>query len=146
MYLQKQEFPVLEPGEYLVKVESCQQTDGKYGNQLRFLLRVLHAGGELSDALLMAWAAPTLTPKSKLTRWAGALLGAGWPGNDLETDTLVGKVGRAVVTITAGSDGLDCNKVVDLVPLRRAAPLPAAAAPVQVWPGPVMAPGNEVPF
>ena len=39
MYLQRQEFPVLEPGEYLVKVESCQQTDGKYGNQLRFVLR-----------------------------------------------------------------------------------------------------------
>ena len=114
MYLQKQEFPVLEPGEYLVKVESCQQTDGKYGNQLRFMLRVLHAGGELSDALLMAWAAPTLTPKSKLTRWAAALPGSGWSVSDLETDNLVGKVARAVVTITAGSDGLDCNKVVDL--------------------------------
>ena len=144
MYLQKQEYPVLEPGEYLVKIESVQQTDGKYGNQLRFMLRVLHAGGELSDALLMAWAAPTLTPKSKLTRWAAALLGSGWPGNDLETDTLVGKVGRAVVTITVGSDGLDCNKVIDLAPLRRVAPMPAA--PVPVWPGPVMAPGSEVPF
>ena len=73
MYIERREFVVLEPGEYLVKVESVQQTDGKYGEQLRIMLRVLHAGGELSDAVLMAWASPTLTPKSKLTRWAGAL-------------------------------------------------------------------------
>ena len=68
MYIEHREFPPLEPGEYMVKVESVQQTDSKYGNQLRFMLRVLHAGGELSDAVLMAWASPTLTPKIKLTR------------------------------------------------------------------------------
>ena len=146
MYIERREFVVLEPGEYLVKVESVQQTDGKYGEQLRIMLRVLHAGGELSDALLMAWASPTLTPKSKLTRWAGALLGSSWSGADLETDTLVGKVGRAVVTITAGSDGQERNKVIDLAPLRRVAPTPAAAAPAPIMPGPMIAPGNEVPF
>ena len=133
---------MLEPGEYLVRVESVQQTDGKYGNQLRIMLRVLHAGGELSDALLMAWASPTLTPKSKLTRWAGALLGPTWSGSDLETDSLVGKTARAVVTITAGSDGQERNKVMELAPLRRVAPMPAAP----IMPGPIIAPGGEVPF
>jgi len=73
-------------------------------------------------------------------------LGSSWPGNDLETDTLVGKVGRAVVTITAGSDGQERNKVIDLAPLRRVAPTPAAAAPAPIMPGPMIAPGNEVPF
>ena len=52
MYIERREFVVLEPGEYLVKVESVQQTDGKYGNQLRIMLRVLHAGGELSAGLM----------------------------------------------------------------------------------------------
>lgn len=146
MYLQRQEFVVLEPGEYLVKVESVQQADGKFGNQLRFTLRVLHVGGELSDAVLMAWASPTLTPKSKLTRWAGALLGSTWSGGDLETDSLVGKTARAVVTITAGSDGQERNKVLELAPLRRVAPTPAAAAPAPIMPGPIIAPGGEVPF
>ena len=50
VYIERREFVVLEPGEYLVKVESVQQTDSKYGNQLRFMLRVLHAGG-LSGAV-----------------------------------------------------------------------------------------------
>jgi DNA-directed RNA polymerase subunit RPC12/RpoP len=109
----------LPTGEYPVRVESVNEQEGKYGVQLVWKLRVLapeHEGKELT-----AWTNTTTSTNSKLARWAQSLGFEPEPGEELDTNDLIGRKAIAVVVVKRAEDGSIFNRVEDLLPLRKPA-------------------------
>jgi len=119
--IQQTVFETLEPGEYSAKVAGIEATDGQFGPQLKWSF------GLGDDRKLSAWTSQTFSPKSKLYKWTAAAFG-GWEipsGYVLDTDALLNRPVRVIVTVEAGRDG-PYNKVSEVLPPRRQQQAPAA--------------------
>ena len=147
MYIPLRPTVVLEGGEYQGVVRKVAEQTGKYGPQLVWTVEIVSQTGEMTGLTVQTWTGTELTPKSRLHRWAGALLGPGWADeNGLDTSWLLNRPCRALLTVALGNDGTERNKVTDLLPARaQATPRPAAPSPM-VAPRPVapLAPAQAV--
>ena len=144
MYIPLRPAVVLEAGEYQAIVRKVQEQNGKYGPQLAWQIEIVNQSGEMTGLTVQSWTGTELTPKSRLHRWAAALLGPGWDDtNGLDTSWLLNRPCRALLTVALGNDGTERNRVTDLLPARaQAAPRPAASAPM-VAPRPMGPPAQE---
>lgn len=129
-------YETLEPGTYRGKLAAAVVEDGEYGKQVAARFDLLDEGFE--DRSVRAWASAKLSGgkrPSKLWGWTSALLFNGKPlpeGFDLDLDTLLDREALLVVEVVQ-KDGIDRNRVAQLLPLRpakaapKAAPAPTAA-------------------
>ena len=124
-------YEVIEPGVYGAVIDSVTPEDPNprfedSRPQLKFIFLVTDEGVE--DAKVFAWTGQTYGPKSKLRPWLKSLLPEFDPDRDeLDTDDLVGKQCRIVVTLKKGEDNVERNRVGEVLPLeqrRRAAVQP----------------------
>lgn len=147
MYIPLRPAVVLEAGEYQGIVRKVAEQNGKFGPQLVWQIEIVSQTGEMTGLTVQSWTGTELTPKSRLHRWAVALLGPGWDdAAGLDTSWLLNRSCRALLTVALGNDGTERNKVTDLLPTRaQAAPRPAAPA-AMVAPRPVapLAPAQAV--
>ena len=150
--IERVEYDALPTGSYKVVLTGIEEKVGQFGEQFRLSLEVLE--GEYEGRRLTAWCSPVLSPKSKLTRWAAALLGDEMPEGALDVDWLINRTAVADVLETEGKDGATFSKVVELKPIRRPArpspaprPAPAAArpAPAPARPAPAKASASPPP-
>lgn len=132
MKLQPSAYELIEAGVYPAVVDSVTPEDANprfedSRPQLKFIF--LTTDEEGADAKVFAWTGQTYGPKSKLRPWLAVLVPDFDPDRDeLETDDLVGKRCRIVVTVKKGEDGQERNRVTDLMPLesrKRGAAQPA---------------------
>jgi len=123
MKLQKRVYELLDVGTYGATVQSVEQATGQYGDQAKMTF-----GLDDSDAVLTAWASAKYGPNTKLGRWASAILGG--MADELDTDMLIGKPCRLVVTVKAKDDGTQYNKVDEVLPPKRR-PKPEEAKPAR---------------
>lgn len=103
-------------GEYPCEVVEVTEQQGKFGTQLVWKLRLIdpeHEGREL-----IAWTNTSTSTTSKLAKWASALGFTPEPGEELDTEDLVGRKAVAQVLIKRSDDGKAFNRVEDLLPLR----------------------------
>lgn len=113
------QYDILDPGVYAATIDSVTPEDPNPNfedskPQLKFIF--LTEG----DAKVFAWTGQTYGPKSKLRPWLAVLLPDFDPGEDsLETDDLVGKACRIVVTTKKGTDGMERNRVSEILPLEQ---------------------------
>lgn len=115
--IQQTVYEVLEAGEYGATVSQIETADGQYGPQLKWQFSLE------GDRRLSAWTSQTFSAKSKLWKWTAAALGRDIPrGYTLDTDFLIGRPVRVIVTVTPGRDGEDYNRIGDVLPPRRTAP------------------------
>lgn len=142
----------LEPGTYRARLGAAVVEDGDFGQQVAMRWDLLDEGFE--DRFLRAWASAKLSGgkrPSKLYTWTSVLLFGGKPlpeGYDLDLDTLLDREALLVVE-TVQKDGIDRNRVTQLLPLRQAkaaapAPRPAPAPAPAPEPEPVRAPVKVV--
>jgi hypothetical protein len=112
MKLEKKVYELLEVGTYAAMVQTIEQVTGQYGDQAKFTFAL-----DDSDVTLTAWASAKYGNKTKLGRWAAAILG-GMP-DTLDTDDLVGKPCRITVVVKAKDDGTQYNKVDEVLPPKK---------------------------
>lgn len=132
--IERVEYPTVPTGAHKVILTGIEEKVGQFGEQFQLSLEVLE--GDYEGRRLTAWCSPILSPKSKLTRWAAALLGDEMPEGALDVDWLINRTAVADVLETEGKDGATFSKVVELRPIRR----PARPAPVTPSPTPRPAP------
>ena len=125
--IQAQKYECLPTGVYPAVVSEIEASDGKFGPQLRFRFEVL--AGDYEGRRLTAWCSAVLSPKSKLNRWAVAILGPEAIPADgmLDTDDLLNQKCVIELVTEEGKDGGQFNKVREVKPWR--APRPAAPKP-----------------
>jgi len=148
MIIPRQTFETLEPGEYTATVQRIEPQEGQYGLQLRWTFRLVAPGEEHDGRPITAWCGPDLTPKSKLARWARALLG---PDLDdaaaLDTALLTGRPCRIILSTATASDGSERNRISEILaprPSRRNLPVDTDRpwdAPATTNPNTATAPG-----
>ena len=126
-------YETLEPGTYRARLGAAVIEDGDYGKQVAARFDLLDEGFE--DRFVKAWASAKLSGgkrPSKLWGWTSALLFNGKPlpeGFDLDLDNLLDREALLVVEVVQ-KDGIDRNRVAQLLPLRPAkAAVRAAPAP-----------------
>jgi len=104
-------------GEYRVRVESITEQPSKFNGetQLKWKLRVLDPKYEGRE--LTAWTNATTSDRSKLAKWAEACGFPPIPGDEFDTDELVGCKAIAVVTVKRADDGTLFNRVDELLPI-----------------------------
>ena len=147
MYIPLRPAVLLEAGEYQAVVKKVTEQNGRFGPQLAWTLELVGQGGEMTGLTVQSWTGNELTPKSRLHRWAGALLGPSWDdASGLDTSWLVNRPCRVLLTVALGNDGTERNKVTDIlaaaraqagprpVAVPRAAPMVSAVAPAQSAP------------
>lgn len=106
----------LKAGVYAAEVESVDEDEGQYGPQFKFIFGIIE--GKQKGAQIFGWASQTLTPKSKLTKWASTLLGEEiGKGYELDTAALVGCACRLVLSVEERADGSETNKITSLLPI-----------------------------
>jgi len=119
--LQPSEFEVIEAGVYLAVVDSVTAEDPNprfedSRPQLKFIFEITE--GDYQASKVFAWTGQTFGSKSKLRPWLSVLLPGFNPDRDeLDTDDLVEKPCRIVVSIKAGEDGKQRNRVTEVLPL-----------------------------
>ena len=130
MILTVQTYEVMEPGEYIAKVGKIESVQGEYGERLKIAFELVEHPGSVA----LGWCNPKLGPKTTLYQWTKAICfgGEDFTG-DFDVNNLVGRVCRLVLTVEAGKDGQDRNKIVEVFPPRRRngstpAPAPTASA------------------
>jgi len=132
------QYDVIEPGVYAAVVDSVTPEDPNprfedSRPQLKFVFLIPGGSEDEGDAKVFAWTGQTYGPKSKLRPWLAALLPDFDPDRDeLETDELVGKKCRIVVTVKKGEDNVERNRVSEVMPAeQRARRAPAQAEPAK---------------
>lgn len=124
-------YEVFEPGVYPAKVASIEPVSGQFGDQLKVKFDLDGAG----EHALTVWTSLAFSQKSKLGQLAKAAFGGrDWPADYvLDTDHLIGRRLRLLVTTEERPDGSTYNKVSQFLPLQAGAapaqPRPAAPAP-----------------
>lgn len=114
----------LPDGVYAVRLLGLTPVQGRYGEQLQWKLEV--TSPEHAGATLPAWSNLSADLRGKTARWAAALLGERLTAGDtLDTDRLLGKQARALVTVVETADGRQYNRVTDLLPTKQRATVPA---------------------
>jgi hypothetical protein len=103
--LRKEEYPEIEPGEYVAQLIEIKETVSKrnpqFGPSVRFAFRILEH--PFVNAIVSGLASAKLLAGNKLDKW---LTGLGYEieiGGDLDTDKLVGRKVRIVVDRDEGS-------------------------------------------
>ena len=127
--VQQTEFVLLEAGEYPATIGTVEAEEGQFGPQLKFKFM-------LDDGTtLLGWCSRTFNPKTKLYAWSKAAFGGGEIPRSYNLDTahLENKRVRLFVTVEAGRDGMEYNKVNTVLPARRSTP-PPVPAPVAAYP------------
>lgn len=139
--VQQTEFVLLEAGEYSATIGTVEAEEGQFGPQLKFKF-VLDDG-----TTLLGWCSRTFNPKTKLYAWSKAAFGGGEIPRSYNLDTahLENKRVRLFVTVEAGRDGTEYNKVNTVLPARRSTP-PPVPAPVAAYPPSDLFSEEEVPF
>lgn len=129
------QYEVIEPGVYgaTIDVVTPKDPNPRFEDsrpQLEFIFLVTDEGFE--DAKVFGWTGQTFGPKSKLRPWLAVLMPTFDPDKDqLDTDDLIGKMCRIVVTLKKGEDGIERNRVGEVLPLetrRRGSAAPAKEA------------------
>lgn len=138
----------IETGKYLVQIVDIEETTGEFGLQLKWSFEIV--AGDNTGKRLSAWSSQAMTTKSKLVKWASAILRT-TPDqlDELDTDDLIGQRVVAVVVETAGKTGDLFAKIDSLQPYTpKAAPTPAAPpAPPTGKPGAAPTkPGKPAPL
>jgi hypothetical protein len=118
---------------YRAKLAAAALEDSEYGTQVAVRFDLTEQGFEGKS--IRAWASAKLSGgkrPSKLYTWTSALLFGGKPlpeGFDLDIDNLIGRETLLVLDVIQ-KDGIDRNRVAQLLPLRRngSTPAPATAA------------------
>ena len=119
MKIEKTVYETLETGTYAATVKSITLTEGQFGPQLEWQFALE------GDNTMKAWCSKSYSAKSKLTRWAAALLGQA--PEILDTDDMIGKPCRLSILLKAREDGSEFNKVDEILAPRqgqKAKPLP----------------------
>ncbi|MFQ5594275.1 MAG: hypothetical protein ACE5HA_09015 [Anaerolineae bacterium] len=106
-------YEAIPRGLYIADVESLEDVEGRYGEQIRFNLRIV--GREYNDKKLTAWANPILSPKSKLYRWLKQLNFDLSVGAVIDIDALVGKRVLIKVEQIDREDGSSISRVSELM-------------------------------
>ena len=124
-------YEVFEAGMYRGVLAAAALEDSEFGTQVAVRFDLTEPGFEGKS--VRAWASAKLSGgkrPSKLYTWTSALLFSGRPlpeGFDLDIDHLVGRETLVVLDVVQ-KDGLDRNRVAQLLPLRPAkAAQPAGA-------------------
>ncbi|MCL6474428.1 MAG: DUF669 domain-containing protein [Firmicutes bacterium] len=125
MKLVWQDSEPLPTGEYLVRVASITEKEGKYSLQLQWMFRVLEPGYEGRE--LIAYTNATNSTTAKLAQWARALGCEVVPGEEFDTDELVGRKAIAVVVVKPSQQGNRYNHVENLLPVRQKKPVAVSA-------------------
>lgn len=125
MEISLKSYETIEPGVYPASIVEVKPEAGQYGDQLRvkFLLE------DEANTALSAWTSTSFSPKSKLYALARAAFGGREfdPGFTLDTDRLIGRRLRVMVTVKPRTDGAgDFNRITEFYPLQ---PPKAAMAP-----------------
>ncbi len=126
------DFEVLETGEYKVQVTDIEETEGKFGPQIKLTLEVI--SGDYEGQKVWAWTGLKGGPKAKLTRWCQAMGIDTSAGSQIDTDDLIGKRCTAVVLAKEKTDGSgEYNAVTDLKPnrVKKSAAAPKDPAPAE---------------
>ena len=116
---------VLPPEVYKVEITNVAPKmitfEGKEKEVLEFTFEVRDDPDYEGEAVTaIATLYPTLTPKCKLRTWAEAILNRKLTeGEELDTDTLIGKTCRISTTTEEGKQGGEFTKVKDLLPARQ---------------------------
>lgn len=134
-------YDLIEAGVYEMVVDSVTPEDANprfedARPQLKFIFLardpVWVSDSDADDAKVFTWTGQTYGPKSKLRPWLAVLMPDFDPDKDeLDTDDLVGRRCRGVVTLKKNEAGKEQNRVTDLMPLeqrRRPASEPARAS------------------
>jgi hypothetical protein len=110
----------VDPGVYDATVDAIETVEGQYGTQWRFTFKL----GDYPDELPWAWASAKLGTKTKLWRWAVALLGRPLGiGEKLTPRQLVGCRCQVNVTEKPDANG-DLRRVIGEVLRAKAAKAP----------------------
>ena len=106
-------------GEFVLRLAELTTVEGKYGEQLRYKFEIAQTG-EYAGRVLYAYATPSGNPSSKCVRWASALLGRPLEaGEQLNLESLQGRLARAIVLVKQASDGREVSAIQELLPLKR---------------------------
>jgi len=111
----------LPTGEYLVRVASITEKEGKYSPQLQWVFRVLEP--EYEGRELIAYTNATNSTTAKVAQWARALGCEVVPGEEFDTDELVGRKAIAVVVVKPSQQGNRYNHVENLLPVGKKKPV-----------------------
>jgi len=125
--IERTEYEALDPGQYVVKVADLELTEGQYGKQIQWSLRVKD-----SDATLKAWTSAKMSSGSKLGKWVVALTGS--LPEAFEPLDFLGMECLATVATEMRADGSEYNKVTALrAPRRKVKPV-VEADMEELWP------------
>ena len=153
MRISQQVFETYEPGVYPATVASIEPVSGQFGDQLKVKFDLDGAG----DHSLAVWTSLVFSQKSKLGQLAKAAFGGRDipPDYVLDTDHLLGRRLRLLVTTEERSDGSNYNKVSQFLAMQAApaastappAPAPRPPAPAALDPFDGAPPYDErIPF
>jgi len=119
----------VEPGIYPATVDALDEIDGQFGLQWRFTFKL----NEFPEELPWAWASAKLGTKTKLYRWATALLGRPLAiGERLVRAELVGKPCNVIIKEKPDmeAEGGVRRYVDDILGVKKAAAKAKAAGPL----------------
>ena len=141
----KTEYVPLPADVYEAEVLTIEQTEGEYGDQLKFTFGLLDE--EVNKRTLFGWCSAKYSPKSKLTAWTRAILGGEREGG-FDSDLLLGQRCRLTVGLRHGSDGLEHNTITDILPSKAGAPssAPRCTQPDDPYPDEMPEELEEIPF
>lgn len=109
--IEQQTYELLETGEYPAEITEIALENGQFGEQLKFTF-------ELDNGRSMwGWASAKFSTKSKLYAWTRAILNRDIPPSYmLDTDDLLGKRVKVIITQEEREDGREFNKITRLKP------------------------------
>lgn len=122
MKLRVRESDPVEAGIYSIKCISVEETETNFGACLKF--KFLITSGEHAGRDIVALASirdGAIGSSSKLYRWTSALLGTA-PGEDFDTDDLLGRQALANITIVPGREANQrFNRIEAIMPATKSA-------------------------
>lgn len=130
------DYEIVDPGIYPATIDAVTPKDPnpRFDDAKPQLEIVWLLDNMQPDVKVFSWTGQTYGPKSKLRPWLAILMPDFDPDKDeLDTDDLIGKSARIVVTVKEDGQGRERNRVTDVMPLeqrrRAAAQPPKAEAP-----------------
>lgn len=125
MKVKVEAFETYPAGIYPVTVrEITLDVESQFGEQFRFKFEL---GGALAGKTMTGWCKKSGSVKSKYYEWYVALTGTTpKPGEELDSDMLIGRTATAVIKVKPKDDGTTKNVIDSLMPLHAPVEQPAA--------------------